>query len=159
MSKKYPDDILKDLEDKTTSTGLLLYAKEYYEGYDVIQTQYSDTTKYFDVKFFLLCHSLELVMKALLRESGATYLELHDYGHDLYALLKALHDKHGITTSLESSLDIQLVNAHYSKKDFEYYVRGSKIVPEIRNLARTTHLLISKATRDIEGPNNTKHHN
>ncbi len=147
MSEK--ERLLKELDNRTTARGLLLYAKEYYSAYKLIQKEHPDITKFFAVKFYLLCHSLELVMKAILRQHGVSYKQLKSYGHDLRKLQSALYHLYKIAFDVTSHLEVELVNELYNNKEFEYHTKGSKQVPEITNLARTVHLLISKAHFDI----------
>ena len=122
---------------------------EYYAGYELIQNQEPNMTRYFAVKYYLLCHSLELTMKAWLKHKGANYTEIKSMGHDLEKIMIALHDKHDLLFDAPSQAMISLVNQHYSKKEFEYALRGAKSVPVITDLAQTVHLLISKARFDI----------
>ncbi len=147
--KDEQEKIHKELEARTSAKGLLIYAKEYYSAYELIQKQHPELAKYFNVKFYLLCHALELVMKAMLRYYGASYAELKRYGHNLTKIQSALYHMHQITTDYISVNEVRLVNELYNNKEFEYHLSGSKHVPEISNLASTVHLLISKAHFDI----------
>lgn len=142
-------DEQKQLDERTTARGLLNYAKEYYSGYELLQNQEPSIVKYFAVKYYLLCHSLELVMKAWLKKQGATYIELKRLGHDLEKIMVLLHDSYGILFDAESQAMIKIVNQYYSQKEFEYALKGAKSVPVITELASIVHLLISKARFDI----------
>lgn len=128
---------------------MLNYAKEYYSSYEVIQKEHSNLTDYFAVKYYLLCHSLELTMKAWLKKNGLDYSGLKKLGHDLEKIMRLLHDKYDLLFDAKSQAMIRIVNQHYSQKEFEYSLRGAKSVPEITELAQTVHLLISKANFDI----------
>jgi hypothetical protein len=88
-------------------------------------------------------------MKAWLRQKGATYTEMKNLGHDLEKIMTVLHDEHNLLFSAEGQAMIRLVNQHYSQKEFEYSLRGTKSVPVITELASVVHLLISKARFDI----------
>lgn len=142
-------ELLKQLEERTSAHGLLDYAHEYYASYELIQSQHPKLIEYFAVKYYLLCHSLELTMKAWLRHRGATYTQLKKLGHDLEKIMTVLYEKHQLLFGAESQAMIRLVNQHYSQKEFEYSLKGTKTVPEITDLAGTVHLLISKARFDI----------
>jgi hypothetical protein len=72
-SKQEKEALLAQLEARTIDRGFLNYAHEYYASYELIQGQHPKITEFFAVKFYLLCHSLELTMKAWLRNKGATY--------------------------------------------------------------------------------------
>jgi len=147
--KTEKEKLLQELDERTSARGLLNYAQEYYAGYEVIQKNHPKLTDYFAVKYFLLCHSLELTMKAWLKKNGLNYSDLKRHSHDLEKLMTTLHDKFQLQFDAKSQAMIRLVNQHYSKKDFEYALRGAKSVPEITDLAQTVHLLISKARFDI----------
>ncbi len=149
MAENSKDARLNDLEKRTSDRGFLIFAKEYYDAYEIIQNNNPATTKYFAVKYYLLCHALELVMKALLRNYGETYTQLKAYRHDLAKLEKAPYHKYQIAVDPTSSINIRLVNELYSNKEFEYYLRGMKHVPEITALARITSLMIGKARFQI----------
>lgn len=142
-------ELLRKLDERTTARGLLNYAEEYYAAYELIQKQEPKFTMYFSVKYYLLCHSLELTMKAWLKKRGATFLEMQKLGHDLEKIMIVLHGDHDLLFDATSQGMIRVVNQHYSKKDFEYSLRGAKTVPEITDLAQTVNLLISKARFDI----------
>lgn len=148
-SKEEKEALLAELEARTTARGFLNYAHEYYASYELIQKQHPKITDFFAVKFYLLCHSLELVMKAWLRHKGATYNELKGFSHDLEKIMVVLHDKHKLLFDARSQQMISLVNQLYSKKEFEYSLRGAKTVPEITDLASTVSLLMGKARFDI----------
>lgn len=143
------DELLKQLEERTTARGLLKYAQDYYATYELVQKQHPNLTDYFAVKYYLLCHSLELTMKASLRQRGATYTEMKKMGHDLEKIMTVLHDEHNLIFSAEDQVMIRLVNQHYSQKEFEYSLIGVKSVPVITELAVVVRLLISKASLDI----------
>lgn len=148
-SEEEKKDLLNQLEERTSARGLLNYAVEYYSSYELIQVQRPKFTDYFSVKYYLLCHSIELTMKAWLRKKGVTNTELKRMGHDLEKIMTVLHDNYNLLFDAKSQAMIRIVNAHYSQKEFEYSVRGAKTVPDISDLATTTHLLISKAKFDI----------
>lgn len=143
------NNLHEELDERTSAQGLLNYAKEYYSAYELIQGQQPDFVKFFAVKYYLLCHSLELTMKAWLKKKGATYKQIKSMGHDLEKIMIVLHDDHDLLFDAASQEMISLVNQYYSKKEFEYALRGSKSVPVITDLAQTVNLLISKAHFDI----------
>lgn len=134
------DELLRQLEERTTARGLLNYAQEYYAAYELVQRQHPKLTEFFAVKYYLLCHSLELTMKAWLRHRGVTYTEMKKLGHDLEKIMTVLYEQHQLLFSAESQAMIRIVNQHYSQKEFEYSLRGTKSVPVITELAGTVHL-------------------
>ncbi|MCC7288990.1 hypothetical protein IT414_01180 [bacterium] len=148
-SKQEKSEAIRQLDERTSARGLLNYAVDYYAGYELIQNSEPDFIKLFAVKYYLLCHSLELIMKAWLKKKGATYFEIKKLGHNLEDIMAVLHSKHNLIFDASSQAMIRLVNQHYSNKEFEYSLRGSKTVPVISDLADTVRLLISKAKFDI----------
>ena len=144
------EELLSQLEERTSARGLLNYAHEYYASYELIQSQRPKMNEYFAVKYYLLCHALELTMKAWLRHKGATYKELKTLGHDLERIMTVLYEQHQLLFSAEIQAMISLVNQHYSQKEFEYALKGTKTVPEITDLAGSVALLQAKARFDIQ---------
>ena len=107
-------------------TGLWVYGKDYKNAAAILP---QPSVPYEPVRFYLVCHSIELLLKAFLSLRGATMLELSEnkYGHDLEKLLDA---------ALEYELDT-LVNLparhiaevrkaaiYYGGKVFEYPAVG-----------------------------------
>jgi hypothetical protein len=136
-----------DLEKRTTDTGFLWMAKDYYKAAQDIKEKYPGATKMFSVKFYLLCHSLELVFKSFLRNRGYSVKDLRT--HDLVKLIIELHDKHGILLDKDDIEQIELANYYYATKQYEYPFTGSKFVPNIERLSAITHLMISKVNHDL----------
>lgn len=66
-------------------------------------------------------------------------------GHDLEKIMIVLHDEHKLLFSAEGQAMIRLVNQHYSQKEFEYSLRGTKSVPAITDQRK----LIEEATSEL----------
>ena len=78
--------------------------------------------------YYLLCHSFELSMKAILREAGLTVKQLQNFGHDLERLSDELEEnkKTRVRWSEEDKNLIEIANRHYVTKEMEYFTRGNK---------------------------------
>lgn len=143
------EEQLYALEERTSARGLLWYAEEYRTGYNLIQEQRPGDMDCFSVKYYLLCHSLELVMKALLRHKLVTYKKLRDLGHNLEKLLDEFSKHYKSSLSDEEKSMVLLVNEQYSGKQFEYFVRGAKSVPQIVNLEAIVDFFLLEAKKVI----------
>ena len=88
---------------------------------------------YEPVRYYLICHSIELVLKAYLSLHGATMLELADsaYGHKLDAILGSAESK-GLGSvailSPEHHAEIHKASVYYGGKVFEYPAVGEAFV-------------------------------
>lgn len=84
------------------------------------------------VRPYLVCHAIELVLKALLSLRGAAMVELADgpYGHNLDALLTKSIDANlaqFASLSKAQSSAIRLATTYYSGKVFEYPAVGEAL--------------------------------
>jgi len=87
--------------------------------------------------YFLLSHSIELTLKAFLRENGSHVPELIEIGHDLGFLFRRAEARgiRGIVALEERHLDaIEIANVIYKEKEWEYRKRGFKQYPIIDDL-------------------------
>lgn len=135
----------QELETRTTDRGLLRYAWDYYKAFIEILENHPKDTEMYQVKFYLLCHSLELVLKAFLKHKGYSRKQLiNNFGHDLEKLLKELYSKHKLVFDKESAERIFLVNQYYNTKQFEYFQTGCKELVDINKLGNVTKLMLSK---------------
>ncbi|MBI3373772.1 MAG: hypothetical protein HY017_18770 [Betaproteobacteria bacterium] len=69
---------------------------------------------------YLLCHALELGLKAYLLHAGAAERLLREYGHDLEACLVAVENnglRRHIALTTEERDDLKLINDHYERKE------------------------------------------
>jgi len=141
MNKKQLED---ELEKRLSDRGLLRYANDYFIGFKEIFEKHPKITDLYQVKFFLLCHSLELVLKAFLRHKGYSRKQLINLGHNLENLLRELYEKNNIFFDKNSSQIIIQVNQYYNSKQFEYFQSGSKVLVDIIKLADVTKLILDK---------------
>jgi hypothetical protein len=143
-------DQSEELERRTTPRGLINYAKEYYKGYETINREHPKDIDCLSVKYYLLCHSLELALKSRLRLNGLSYLELKKLGHDLTKCIKILTEKYEFTFDSRTNEMITCLNQYYSNKEFEYFVMGYKSVPVITEIAQSVHSVIKKVDYDVK---------
>ncbi len=147
MKKVLNSDVVIASEEELrfTTQMLIRYASDYYKAYEALVEKYPKFGDLFPVKYFLVCRSLELAMKAYLRESGLTKQEVKSHSHDLEKLMKAVQVK-GVVFSPIIQETIKFVNLTYRPKDFEYPEMGTKEVPELSPLASMVSLVINLAT-------------
>lgn len=147
---------LEEIEKRTTPLGLWRYALEYFKGFTIIKLKEPGELSLVPVKFFLLCHSIELAFKAYLRHKNYKVKQLMDFGHDLEALMDELHSKHEITLSKNFVEVVLDANQYYKTKQYEYFQSGYKILPDISNLENLARLFIRKVEYNLKEPRVTK---
>ncbi|MBI3774534.1 MAG: hypothetical protein HY273_03105 [Gammaproteobacteria bacterium] len=105
------------------------------------------------VRPFLVCHSIELALKAFLSLHGATMLDLSDasYGHKLDKILQAADEKGlGNLVSLtdEYRIVIRQASIYYEGKVFEYPAVGEALsaypnMPALDDLLDAASILVN----------------
>jgi len=118
--------------------GLWTYAKEFLDAAKAVapdQPAFAPGPAY-----YLVCHSIELALKAFLRGAGESLSGLKAIGHDLELCIKKAEEKgisryHGFTQ--EQKAAIALINGYYSAKELEYITTGFKRFPEYGFLEAT----------------------
>jgi hypothetical protein len=135
-------------EGRTTSLGLLNYAKEYLKAYEILQKE--NSIKWISpVRLYLFCHGLELALKAFLKNKKKTIAEIKKMGHDLQKIKKESKemqdDKLNALTDHDWAV-ISILNQYYKKKDYEYIFTGAKQYPSEKDLNKT----YSKVQRFIQ---------
>lgn len=138
------DELEKELELRTTAQGLLRYAGDYFRAYKIIQQQVPKIVSLYQIKFYLLCHSIELALKADLKRRGYTRKKLIDLGHDLEGLLKLLKEKHEVLLDAKSMKQISLANSLYKTKQYEYSQTGFKVLADFVMLESITLAILNK---------------
>jgi len=110
--------------------GLWLYAKSFAHAAAALP---ESTAPYEPVRYYLVCHAIELGLKAYLSLHGATMLELSEsaYGHNLETILTAAEAK-GLKEQLHISeahrVEICKAAIYYGGKVFEYPAIGEACV-------------------------------
>ena len=105
------------------------------------------------VNFYLICHALELALKAFLSLEGSKLIDLAGgaYGHDLSKLLAAA-DSQGLSrycdVTDEHRLEIIKATTYYAGKVFEYPAMGEALsayphLPILSTLVSATDALVA----------------
>lgn len=125
-----------DNEGRTTSLGLLCFAKEYFKAYEIL-------CKDGGIKWtspvcrYLLCHGMELSLKAFLKNRGKTVKELYNLGHDLDKIMEACKGLNERKLNVLTQHDwavISLLNQEYKSKELEYIKTGVKTLPSDKDI-------------------------
>lgn len=137
--------------------GLHMYAKAYLEGACALPLK---SVPFEPVYPFLVCHSIELGLKAFLSLKGAAMLELADgsYGHNLEAILQKAEEKHlskHVKLTLEHKAEVRKASLYYSGKVFEYPAVGEALsgypsMPKIDILITVAELLVTSLSKECE---------
>lgn len=110
-----------------------LWAKDFYGAYKAHQ----NTAPFSPARFYLLSRSLELALKALHLDTGATVETLRKIGHDLEKACDAqLLAGYQIQVTPEEQSELSKANAFYKHKGFEYFLFRAPFlggVPEERS--------------------------
>lgn len=141
------EEFENNLEKRLTSRGLLRYAFDYYHAFEHLDIKYSELEIY-EVKYFLLCHSIELAMKAFLREKGYTRRQLINNGHDLEKLIRLLRDN-DVEIDVSSMVKTFSINNYYKNKQFEYPQTGYKELPSLDDMKTLSKLLLNMVKNSI----------
>ncbi len=105
------------------------------------------------VHFYLLCHSLELCLKAFLADKGIPRKRLarEPFGHDLDRLFQEC-EKHELGAIFIGMTDIQELvistSKDYDDKQFEYSDKGRLELPNLKKSRESVHALLI-ATKDL----------
>jgi hypothetical protein len=145
-------------EDLTHSRALWHHASEFKKASVTIQK--SDEHGPHDrIAYYLICHSIELSLKAFLRGKGSAILELRKLGHNLQKLIKE-SDRNQLQDYVIISMDhraaLLRANEYYLLKELEYPVIGPKNLPTIELLNSLADEL-SRAIKDFCHEKETAH--
>lgn len=141
-----PASRMEDIEYRTTPRGMLYWSKEFFEAYKVIRKEKSHFIALYQVKFFLLCHAVELLLKSYLQMKGYKVVELRKkrVGHNLSRLIEMVLEKKEISISKKDHSLLCIVSESYSQKEFEYFERGYKEIEDIDRLENIFDTLLGK---------------
>jgi hypothetical protein len=76
----------KELEKRTSPQMYVDYAKEYLDVFELTNQKHRNLVEYLHIKYFLVCRSLELVLKAYLLFAGYSRSQIIKISHDLEKL-------------------------------------------------------------------------
>lgn len=135
------------LEKTITARGLIRFAKDYFEAFQIVQKAKPQFSNLYDIKYYLLCHSLELAFKAYLRNKEYSRKQLKDFNHDLIGLVLELKNKFSYIFDKNDITAISSVNKYYSSKQFEYLQIGYRYHVDISDLEK----IVTKYLNQIYG--------
>lgn len=143
---------------RTTARGLHRTAEEFLHGYKIISKEYPDLTAFcpnlglYKVRYYLLGHALELAFKSFLFNHGVELDHLkHDIAHNLAQCLSLAKQKGLNIFDEQEETAINMLNAFYSKKMFEYPEIGSKILLPLNNLEKIAGKIIIALNKELCG--------
>lgn len=112
-------------EDRVSSLGMHRYAEDFFQAYTLLSDKKNNAIQ---VRYYLICHSLELSMKAVLREAGYSVGQLLKLGHDIEKISNELEQNKGINAKWDEQQKaiIHIANIHYKSKEMEYFAQGTK---------------------------------
>jgi hypothetical protein len=137
--------------------GLHMYAKAYLEGAHALPPS---SVPFEPVYPYLVCHSIELGLKAFLSLKDTTMLELADgsYGHNLEAILQKAEEKQlskQVKLTTEHKAEVRKASLYYSGKVFEYPAVGEALsgypsMPKIDILIQVAELLVNSLVKECQ---------
>lgn len=130
--------------------GFRVYAADFLNAHQ----SYRPSQPFSPTSYYLICHSLELSMKAFLLAKGMTRAEIKCIGHNLAVLLKKVKELDIDTicsVSDAEAKEIRKANAWYLRKGFEYFELrnlkdGPKTLPDLKVLIKIAQSLV----KDLE---------
>ncbi len=140
--------IEEELETRLTSRGLIKYAWDYFKSFEDLHEKHPKSVERYEVKYYLLCHAIELAMKAFLHEKGYTRKQLSDIGHDLEKLIQELRSKE-VLMDVGSMTRAFTANQYYKTKQFEYPQTGYKELPNLDDMQSSAKLLLNMVSNAI----------
>ncbi len=148
-------EIEADNESRTTSTGMYRYALEYFASAVAANAEIGDPGPRRDVApmpvNFLIGQSLELALKAYLREKGYKLKALRKLGHDLSETMRAAQGEGLIVPGWNAGLGglLDLLNNAYKARELQYIRTGAKTFPTIDPLLQLVATVIYSVEPDI----------
>jgi HEPN domain len=128
------DTDLEGMMDRLTSMGLWRNAGEFLDAAKIVHDKKGGV---FTPTYYLVCHSIELSLKAFLLRSGSSKKELIRLGHDLECLLNiAEHEDLGkhMRVSGSGRSAIKMINPYYKEKGLNYPETGAKTYCDVKIL-------------------------
>jgi hypothetical protein len=137
--------LMTETFDRSPALGFWKFAWEYTEAAKKVVGE----SELKHVAYYLICHSIELTLKAFLRAKGEEIEDLKKLGHDLEAALREAERLGlGELCPIESSsrLILMLRNIPHEDKGFEYVF----LLPELPELTSRRHMeVIFDVAKDL----------
>lgn len=119
------------LEKTISAKGIFRFSVNYLDAYFIIKKSEPQWSKLFEVKYYLVCHSMELMLKSYLRDKGYSRKQLLEFGHDLMELALELKNKFSFPFQKSDMAYISNISSYYATKQFEYIQTGYKIISDL----------------------------
>ncbi|MCA9391635.1 SET domain-containing protein-lysine N-methyltransferase [candidate division WWE3 bacterium] len=130
---------------RTTSWGMFRYSQVFFKAYTLTENNAHGTADYYPADFFLALRSIELMLKAVLREEGVDVFDLKNLGHDLPKMLNLF--KEYIALGEKESEVIVMLWEYYKSKEFEYPVTGYKRLVSDTDLSYAVYKISDKVEK------------
>jgi hypothetical protein len=101
-------------------------------------------------RYFMLCHAIELALKAYLAAHGTTAQQLKDFRHDFTALLKETTNK-GLSLSASTQQGIKDLQEAHEKFWHRYPKEDGKPVFVIKQFKPAAHELLDSVSKALRG--------
>jgi hypothetical protein len=125
-----------DADDRTNPLGLFNFADAYRDAADFLAVGHAKALRFDDPIRYLFYHSIELYLKAFLRQHGLTVVQMRDLGHG-FAGLRAACTERGLWLTEEDCEVFDLIAAKGNYIRARYIETGFMKVAAIEALSRT----------------------
>ncbi|MBU1104581.1 hypothetical protein KJ664_01625 [Patescibacteria group bacterium] len=116
------------------------YAKDHYDAYQILKANTKNFLYLMDIKYYLLCRSIELSFKGLLLQNGLCSVEdlkkEGKYGHDLILLMNSIKNLPLVNINKDESNILFVLDEYYKNKEFEYPKTGFKTFPALEDVEK-----------------------
>lgn len=141
------------LSSKQYADQLYATAMEFYQTYVVLVEDKSKRHDFIGMKYYTVCHALELALKSLLIDTG-NYNEpqlINKFGHDLEKAANEVLQIYGSFTEVDACMGyIQVVNSDYYQKGYEYPIYNGRFsTTETIHFAGAVEALVHASARSL----------
>jgi hypothetical protein len=141
------------LSSKQYADQLYAIATEFYQTYIALAEDKSGRHDFIGMKYYTLCHALELTLKSLLIDTG-NYNEpqlINKFGHDLEKAAKEVLQLYVSFNEVNACMGyIQVMNPDYKQKGYEYPINNGRFRgTETVQFARTVEALVLASAKSI----------
>ena len=133
--------------------GYYAYADQFYNAFNKLGADHLHPSVSWP-RYFLLCHAIELALKAYLAKLGVTTKHLKfEFGHKLDELVTEAVEK-GLLLTLKTQEEIKLLNQAHREFWHRYPIDARKFeegVFVIEQFIRGAHELINEVCKEVHG--------
>jgi hypothetical protein len=123
-------------DHRTNQLGLFNFAEAYRQAGDILAVEHATVFRFGDPIRYLFCHSIELYLKAFLRQHGLTVGQIRDLSHGFAGLREACSER-GLRLDEEDFSALELIAAKDNYIRARYIHTGLMTVATIEALSRT----------------------